>query len=158
VFVELFVVISFTKHLTRGQESEFKLIALQRPIIVSFCATMFLGAFLGLMNTARRVNWYAPGTTSVAYQKRGAELSTGILKAEAKEGWIVVLLPNVPAPLPESASPYLAEIAAANPQKGDIQPIATEPARSFEAFERADKEPTPDFQPEVPLQRPASRR
>jgi hypothetical protein len=83
---------------------------IQRRILVSFCVTVFIGFGLGVVYMA----------------KRSAPLPS---RPTINPGWRTVSVPDPPAPLPESASPY-AEIPAANqfPARLKLDMVATEDA------------------------------
>ena len=84
---------------------------IQRRILVSFCVTVFIGFGLGVVYMAKR---FAPLPSRPAMN----------------HGWRTVSVPDPPAPLPESASPYASEIPAANqfPARLKLDMVATEDA------------------------------
>jgi hypothetical protein len=82
------------------EEPESEQSALQRKILLSFCATVFLGVILCVTYLAQRTMSHA---------------SRAALSSDATPGWNVRFLPAPPAPLPDSASPYAAEMAAVAP-------------------------------------------
>jgi len=84
------------------EEPESDQTVIQRRILLSFCATVFLGVILCVTYLAQR-------TMSQAPRQAVASNTTAV------SHWTVLLLPAPPAPLPDSASPYAAEVAAVTP-------------------------------------------
>jgi hypothetical protein len=92
----------------RDEESEFEPMVVQRRIFLPFWATVLTGVLLCTAYLIGR----APSFALSRSQGTGpTDRGTEILISTAHERSVVVLLPNPPAPLPDSTSPYQPELA-----------------------------------------------
>src|SRR5262245_11987607 len=80
-----------------AEHYEVELVDIQRRIFLSFCATAFIGFGLGVVYVA----------------KRSASLPS---RPGPNHGWRTVSVPDPPAPLPHSASPYLSTANQISPR------------------------------------------
>ena len=100
---------------TRAEATEPAPMAGQQRILLWFCATVFIGVLLCVAYLARRTPRVAPGAApaTLASAPRSGR-TTRDRTATANPAWLLVSLPDPPKPLPASASPYLAEVDAAD--------------------------------------------
>ena len=92
----------------RSEESEFEPMVVQRRIFLLFCATVLTGVLLCTAYLIGRV----PSFPLRASQGTGpTDKGAKILIPAAHERWVVAFLPNPPAPLPDSTSPFQPELA-----------------------------------------------